>query len=361
MPVRRDRTLSILVPSIVLCAALASACHRAPPPLATAPAREAATAAKTPAASSFTPLTMEGQEPKATKPLSDVVAQLEAMARGGDLAGLPAQLTRASIRRLSKLQLPGGPLPVTAPTLLQRFDGQVTRVTFLGGRAILQVSKKGNLQTSYFYLEDGHWKLDLANSRPPSAPTPGLPDPLNLPLALSEATAGIPGTGNLVAVLDTSEGPLTCTLAEQIAPRTVANFVGLARGLRASLRVEGGKITNQWQHRPFYDELSFSRVVPDTLIEAGDVLGRGMGHAGYQLADEMDLRLRHDRPGVLSMAENGVNTGSSRFVVTARAMPDLDDRQTVFGACREAETIARISRMPAGNVVIRGIGFRRGE
>jgi len=345
--------------SVVAVAATLQACRRTPPPLATAPARATAKAAEPPTAPEFAPHAVRGQEPKAMEPLATVVQRLRSMAQRGQLAGLGAHLTRASLRRLARLQVPGAPLPVTAPTLLQRFDGRVTQVTFLGGRAILQSSRKITLQTSYFYLEDGQWKLDLADSRPPSEPTPGLPDPLNVPVALTEATAGIAGQGPLIAVLDTSEGSITCKLEAQLAPKAVANFVGLARGLRASL--QAGKNAKQWLRKPFYDAVPFSRVVPDTLIEAGDVLGRGMGNAGYQIEDELDLRLRHDRPGVLSMAQHGANTASSRFMITARALPDFDDRQTAFGHCRETDTIVRVARMPAGTVSIRGIGFRRGE
>ena len=299
--------------------------------------------------------------PPASEPLQDLIARLDRIAHAADLGPLEAELTRASLRRLTRLRLPGGPLPVTAPTLLQRLQGTVTRVAFLGGRAIFQVQGKTGLQTSYFYLEQGHWKLDLADSRPPSEPTPGLPDPLNMAIALTEATAGIPGTGALIAVLDTSEGPITCTLETELAPRTVANFVGLARGLRASQRVENHLMTRQWQRRPFYDDMPFGRAVPDTLVEMGDPLGKGRGTAGYQIADEFDLRLRHDRTGVLSMAQNGTNTASSRFILTARPLPDLDDRQTIFGHCRDVETIARIARMPEGKPILRGIGLRRGD
>jgi len=114
------------------------------------------------------------------------------------------------------------------------------------------------------------------------------------------------------AVINTSQGPIRLHLYPDQAPVTVANFVNLAR-------------------RGFYDNLSFHRIIPDFMIQGGCPLGTGTGGPGYRFEDEFDASLRHDGPGVLSMANAGPATNGSQFFITHLATPWLDDRHTVFG------------------------------
>jgi len=114
------------------------------------------------------------------------------------------------------------------------------------------------------------------------------------------------------AVLNTSQGPIRLDLYPEQAPVTVANFVNLAR-------------------RGYYDKLSFHRVIPDFMIQGGCPQGTGTGGPGYRFEDEFDASLRHDGPGVLSMANAGPGTNGSQFFITHLATPWLDDRHTVFG------------------------------
>ncbi|MFW5947656.1 MAG: peptidylprolyl isomerase [Gemmatimonadota bacterium] len=117
---------------------------------------------------------------------------------------------------------------------------------------------------------------------------------------------------NPSATFETTVGTFTVELFRDQAPRTVANFVDLAR-------------------KGFYDGLIFHRVIPDFMIQGGDPEGTGMGGPGYTIDDEFHPELRHDGPGVLSMANAGPDTGGSQFFITLAATPWLDDRHAVFG------------------------------
>ncbi len=160
--------------------------------------------------------------------------------------------------------------------------------------------------------------------------------------ALQRFTADLDGDGPLRAELETNHGTIDCTLFEQEAPITVANFVGLARGLKAFVDETGDEITGE----PYYDDTIFHRLIPNFLIQGGDRSGHGSGDPGYTLPDEFTDELRHDRPGILSMANLGPGTGGSQFFITEMAAPHLDDRHTIFGHCDSPDVIRSISHAP---------------
>ena len=144
----------------------------------------------------------------------------------------------------------------------------------------------------------------------------------------------VPGEGQLRATLKTSAGDITVVLYENEAPRTVANFVGLATGkVQWS---DGGNPTD----RPLYSNTVFHRVIPDFMIQAGDPEGTGRGGPGYRFADEIHPELKHDRPGILSMANAGPSTNGSQFFITEVATPWLDGKHAIFGAVIEGQEIA---------------------
>lgn len=142
-----------------------------------------------------------------------------------------------------------------------------------------------------------------------------------------------PGT---YAVLETSQGSLVCRLFEKEAPKTVANFIGLAEGTKEF----SDPRTGQKVKRAFYDGLSFHRVIPGFMIQGGCPLGNGTGDPGYKFADEFHSSLRHDRPGKLSMANAGPNTNGSQFFITVAPTPWLDNRHTIFGEVVEGQDVA---------------------
>ena len=143
----------------------------------------------------------------------------------------------------------------------------------------------------------------------------------------------VPGEGQLFVKFTTSMGTLVAKLFEDKAPQTVANFVYLATG-----KHEG---------TPFYDGIQFHRVIPDFMIQGGCPQGQGTGGPGYVIADEFHPELRHDRPGLLSMANAGPNTGGSQFFITEVATPWLDNRHAIFGEVIEGvELIPQITSVP---------------
>lgn len=128
----------------------------------------------------------------------------------------------------------------------------------------------------------------------------------------------------LYAKFFTSRGEILCTLEFEKTPLTVANFVGLTEGTK-ELGGGAGSGTR------FYDGLTFHRVIPDFMVQGGCPLGTGTGGPGYTFPDEIDPDLRHDAPGILSMANAGPGTNGSQFFITHVATPWLDGKHTVFG------------------------------
>src|SRR5579864_54025 len=145
------------------------------------------------------------------------------------------------------------------------------------------------------------------------------------------------------AIFETSQGNIVIRLLEKEAPKTVANFVGLAEGTKEFTNEKTGKK----EMRPFFDGLIFHRVIPQFMIQGGCPQGTGTGGPGYRFADEFHASLKHDKPGKLSMANAGPNTNGSQFFITVAATPWLDNRHSIFGEIVEGQDVAnKISEVP---------------
>src|SRR5437763_10896257 len=182
--------------------------------------------------------------------------------------------------------------------------------------------------------------------------------------AISQAGTQSPASGqHPTAILHTTAGDMKCELFPDKAPKTVANFIGLATGTRDWTDPGNGRPVH---NRPLYDGTIFHRVIPEFMIQGGDPLGTGSGSPGYKFEDELHADLLFDHPGRLAMANSGRNTNGSQFFITEKEQPSLDpcfdqggcerpfgrvlqnSGYTIFGQCDDhtVELVKSIARMP---------------
>ena len=131
----------------------------------------------------------------------------------------------------------------------------------------------------------------------------------------------------LYAHFTTSEGNFSIQLFDDLAPKTVANFTGLAEGTTEWTDPRTGKKTKT----PYYNGTIFHRVIDGFMIQGGDPLGQGTGGPGYKFADEFHPKAKHSKAGILSMANAGPNTNGGQFFITLDQTPWLDNKHSVFG------------------------------
>lgn len=138
-----------------------------------------------------------------------------------------------------------------------------------------------------------------------------------------------------VATMETSQGPIVLDLYAKEAPKTVNNFVFLAK--------DG-----------FYDGIVFHRVIPDFMVQGGDPTGTGRGGPGYQFEDEVDAAKnphKFDKPGILAMANAGPDTNGSQFFITHVPTPHLDGRHTIFGKVRDQKSQDVVNKIEKGDTI----------
>jgi peptidyl-prolyl cis-trans isomerase A (cyclophilin A) len=183
---------------------------------------------------------------------------------------------------------------------------------------------------------------------PTPAPAPAKPappvspdDPLHGKFSLDDATAGLAGKGALSAEIDTELGKLDCDLYDDKAPITVANFIGLARGLRPFKAPDG-----KWTKKPAYDGTTFHRVIKGFMIQGGDPSGTGAGEPGYVIPDEVWPGAKHDQIGLICMANRGPNTNGQQFFIMDGVAAHLDSGYTIFGKCAPEAVIEKLASVP---------------
>ena len=165
--------------------------------------------------------------------------------------------------------------------------------------------------------------------------------------SMTKSMKAIEGKDGVFAIMQTSKGNIVLELYYKDTPLTVTNFVGLAEG---TLDAAKGK--------PFYDGLKFHRVIADFMIQGGDPKGNGTGGPGYRFDDEFVDSLRHDRPGILSMANAGPGTNGSQFFITHVETPWLDGKHTVFGSVVEGQDV--VDKIKQGDSIEKVIIVRQG-
>jgi peptidyl-prolyl cis-trans isomerase A (cyclophilin A) len=143
------------------------------------------------------------------------------------------------------------------------------------------------------------------------------------------------------AIIQTTDGNITCTLFPDAAPLTVANFIGLSNGTKAWKNPK----TGQMMHTPLYDGTICHRVIPNFMIQCGDPAGNGTGGPGYAFKDEVSSGLTFNQPGRLAMANSGPDTNGSQFFITEVPYPSLNGHYSIFGQCQDIDVVKRIARL----------------
>ncbi len=199
----------------------------------------------------------------------------------------------------------------------------------------------------------------------PAAPPAKPAAPAEKPAAPATPAASAAQYGpGVYAHIITNHGAMIAKLFDKEVPRTVENFVGLAEGKKQWMNPR----TKTMVRRPYYNNLTFHRIIPGFMIQGGDPEGTGIGGPGYKFADEFNPKLRHSKPGILSMANSGPNTNGGQFFITLAPTPHLNDRHSVFGELVEGmDVLMAIGKVPTSKpenrplapVVIKSVRIER--
>ena len=203
---------------------------------------------------------------------------------------------------------------------------------------------------------DGQTSTSQSSRKTSTAKTPLKPVQPALP------PVELPTEPGLYAVIYTSMGNIVCLLYDKSAPRTVANFRGLATGTKPWTEYKTGRL----RHTPLYSGTTFHRVIPGFMIQGGDPSGDGTGEPGFKIPDEIDPKLDFGQKGVLAMANSGPNTNGCQFFITVGPAEHLNGNYSIFGRVVSGQDVAdAISNVPRNEadkpdkpVVIKAIVIR---
>lgn len=289
-----------------------------------------------------------GAPPQDAPALQEAIKAVIDAARVPGMPALRGLLTEESVARLEGLAA-GAPLPIAPGVIAARFAGRLAGVHFAGGRAAVVARQPNSTQlTSWWYLRGGQWRLDLIDSRPLLPPQAGPDDPLNRAVTLQQVEAAVPGTGALGLRLTTRAGEVRCKLHTEQVPEAVAHLAGLVSGRRAHRVVQGKVLTTRWEASPLYAQAAAGVVYAQDAshVAFGCPFGTGVGHAGFAVADQLTMQLRHDKPGVLALQADAPNAASTRLAISLQPRPLRDDRDTIVGQCTQLDTLERLRQLP---------------
>lgn len=178
---------------------------------------------------------------------------------------------------------------------------------------------------------------------PAEAPAPSAEKPADTaPAETAKPSASKYGPG-IYAHFTTTKGNFIIKFFDKDAPKTVENFVGLAEGKKPWTDPRSGRQIR----RPYYRNVLFHRVIPNFMIQGGDPEGTGMGGPGYTFDDEISPNHKHNKAGIVSMANRGPNTNGGQFFITVAPYPSLDGKYSIFGEVVEGlENVVAISKVP---------------